>query len=143
MLLAARKAGRVLAGAAMILCAGGAQAASPSPSGAEVSIVSPKDGAVVSSPVKIVFGVANMTVSPAGTAKEHSGHHHLIIDADLPAADAPIAKDAQRMHFGAGQTEASVELAKGKHTLQLMFADHNHMPHHPVVASKKITIEVK
>lgn len=134
---------QLLAGTAIALCVGGAQAASPSPAGAAVSIVSPKDGETVTSPVKIVFGVGGMTLSPAGTAKEHSGHHHLIIDADLPAADALIAKDAQHIHFGAGQAEASVELPKGKHTLQLLFADHNHMPHQPVVASKKITIEVK
>lgn len=143
MLLASQSVRQILVGTAFALCAGGALAASPSPAGAQVSVVSPKEGEAVTSPVKIVFGVSAMTVSPAGAAKEHSGHHHLIIDADLPAADAPIAKDAQHMHFGAGQTEASVELPKGKHTLQLMFADHAHMPHHPVVASKKITIEVK
>ena len=143
MLVDAINVRRVLAGVAMVLCAGGVQAASPSPAGAQVSIVSPKDGEAVTGPVKIAFAVTGMTISPAGTAKENSGHHHLIIDTDLPAADAPIAKDAQHMHFGAGQTEASVDLPKGKHTLQLMFADHNHVPHQPVVASKKITIEVK
>ncbi len=119
------------------------QAASTSPAGAEVSIVSPKDGEVVSSPVKVVFGVKGMTVVKAGTEQANSGHHHLIIDAELPAADQPIGKDAQHVHFGAAQTEATVELPKGKHTLQLMFGDHAHMPHQPVVASKKITIEVK
>ena len=120
-----------------------AQAASMSPAGAEVSIVSPKDGDVVTSPVKVVFGVKGMTVAKAGTEQANSGHHHLIIDADLPAADQPIGKDAQHVHYGAAQTEATVELPKGKHTLQLLFGDHAHMPHQPVVASKKITIEVK
>ena len=120
-----------------------AQAASPSPAGAEVSIVSPKDGDVVTSPVKVVFGVKGMVVDKAGSTQANSGHHHLIIDADLPAADQPIGKDAQHVHFGAAQTEATVELPKGKHTLQLLFADGAHMPHAPVVASKKITIEVK
>ncbi|MBI3776611.1 MAG: DUF4399 domain-containing protein [Gammaproteobacteria bacterium] len=123
--------------------AGLAQAASPSPAGAEVSIMSPKDGDVVTSPVKVVFGVKGMVVDKAGSTQANSGHHHLIIDADLPAADQPIGKDAQHVHFGAAQTEATVELPKGKHTLQLMFADGAHMPHAPVVASKKITIEVK
>lgn len=123
--------------------AGLAQAASPSPAGAEVSIVSPKDGDVVTSPVKVVFGVKGMVVDKAGSTQANSGHHHLIIDADLPAADQPIGKDAQHVHFGAAQTEATVELPKGKHTLQLLFADGAHMPHAPVVASKKITIEVK
>jgi len=120
-----------------------AQAASTSPAGAEVSIVSPKDGDVVTGPVKVVFGVKDMAVAKAGTEQANSGHHHLIIDADLPAADQPIGKDAQHVHFGAAQTEATVELPKGKHTLQLMFADGAHLPHQPVVASKKITIEVK
>lgn len=143
MLLATRGVRRMLVGATIALCAGGAQAASPSPAGAQVSIVSPKDGEAVTGPVKIVFGVTGMAISPAGTAKENSGHHHLIIDADLPAADVPVAKDAQHMHFGTGQTEASVDLPKGKHTLQLLFADHAHVPHQPVVSSKKITIEVK
>ncbi len=120
-----------------------AQAASMSPTGAEVSILSPKDGEVVASPVKVTFGVKGMAVAKAGTEQANSGHHHLIIDADLPAADQPIGKDAQHIHYGAAQTEASVELPKGKHTLQLMFGDHAHLPHQPVVASKKITIEVK
>lgn len=120
-----------------------AQAASTSPAGAEVSIESPKDGDVVTSPVKVVFGVKGMTVDKAGSTQANSGHHHLIIDADLPAADQPIGKDAQHVHFGAAQTEGMVELPKGKHTLQLMFADGAHIPHAPVVASKKITIEVK
>jgi len=130
-------------GVVMSAAMGLAQAASPSPAGAEVSIVSPKDGEVVTSPVKVVFGVKGMTVVKAGTEQANSGHHHLIIDADLPAADLPIGKDATHMHFGAAQTEAAVELPKGKHTLQLMFADGAHIPHAPVVASKKITIEVK
>ena len=119
------------------------QAATLSPPGAEVSILSPKDGEVVTSPVKVIFGVKGMTVVKAGTEQANSGHHHLIIDADLPAADQPIGKDAQHMHFGAAQTDATLELPKGKHTLQLIFGDSTHMPHQPVVASKKISIEVK
>ena len=120
-----------------------AQAATLSPPGAEVSILSPKDGEVVTSPVKVIFGVKGMTVVKAGTEQANSGHHHLIIDADLPAADQPIGKDAQHMHFGAAQTDATLELPKGKHTLQLIFGDSTHMPHQPVEASKKISIEVK
>ena len=130
-------------GVAIIAASGFAQAASVSPAGAEVSIVSPKDGEVVTSPVKVVFGVKGMTVAKAGTDQANSGHHHLIIDADLPVADQPIGKDAQHIHFGAAQTDATVELPKGKHTLQLIFGDSTHMPHQPVVASKKISIEVK
>ena len=87
----------VVIGAAM----GVAQAASPSPAGAEVSIMSPKDGEVVTSPVKVIFGVKGMAVVKAGTKQANSGHHHLIIDADPPAANQPIAKDAQHTHYGA------------------------------------------
>lgn len=115
----------------------------PSPKGAEVYIISPQDGATVTSPVTVKFGLKGMGVAPAGIAFENSGHHHLIIDADLPPGDAPIPADANHVHFGKGQTEAVVELKPGKHTLQLLLGDQLHVPHDPVVASKKITITVK
>lgn len=121
-----------------------AQAAAPSPAGAEVFIESPKDGDVVTSPVKVKFGIKGMELVPAGMMKANAGHHHLVIDADLPPADKPVPpNDTHHMHFGKAQTEAEVTLPPGKHTLQLMLGDHAHMPHHPVVSSKKITIEVK
>lgn len=115
----------------------------PSPAGAEVYIIAPKDGDTVSSPVKVLFGLKGMGVAPAGIAFDGSGHHHLIIDADLPAAGAPIPADANHVHFGKGQTETSLELKPGKHTLQLLLGNQLHVPHDPVVASKKITITVK
>lgn len=115
----------------------------PSPAGAEAYIIAPQDGATVSSPVNVKFGLKGMGVAPAGIAFENAGHHHLIIDADTPAADAPIAADANHVHFGKGQTETSLELKPGKHTLQLVLGDQLHIPHDPVVASKKITITVK
>ena len=130
-------------GVVMSAAMGFAQAATMSPAGAEVSILSPKDGEVVTSPVKVMFGVKGMDVVKAGTEQANSGHHHLMIDTDLPAADQPIGKDTQHIHYGAAQTDGTVELPKGKHTLQLMFGDSAHLPHQPVVASKKITIEVK
>lgn len=115
----------------------------PSPKGAEVYIIAPKDGETVTSPVTVKFGLKGMGVAPAGIAFENAGHHHLIIDAELPPADVPIPADATHVHFGKGQTEASVELKPGKHTLQLLLGDQLHMPHDPVVASKKITVTVK
>jgi hypothetical protein len=115
----------------------------PSPAGAEVYIISPKDGATVSSPVTVKFGLKGMGVAPAGTATENTGHHHLIIDADLPPMDAPVPADANHVHFGKGQTETTVDLKPGKHTLQLLLADQSHIPHDPPVVSKKITITVK
>ena len=114
-----------------------------SPPGAEVYIISPADGATVSSPVTVKFGLKGMGVAPAGIAFENSGHHHLLIDSDLPPMSAPFPTDAKHVHFGKGQTEATVELPPGKHTLQLVLGDHLHTPHEPPVVSKKITITVK
>lgn len=114
-----------------------------SPENAEVFIAAPKDGAELSNPVVVQFGIKNMEVAKAGTQAPNTGHHHLLIDTALPALDQPIAKDANHMHFGGGQTEATLTLAPGKHTLQLLLGDGNHVPHHPVVASKVISITVK
>jgi hypothetical protein len=115
----------------------------PSPKGAEVYFIAPADGATVSSPVTVKFGLKGMGIAPAGIAMENTGHHHLIIDAELPPTDAPISADAQHMHFGKGQTETTVELKPGKHTLQLVLGDQLHIPHDPPVVSKQITITVK
>ena len=115
----------------------------PSPAGAELYFISPADGATVSSPVTVKFGLKGMGIAPAGIQFDNTGHHHLIIDAELPPAGAPIPTDANHVHFGKGQSEATVELKPGKHTLQLLLGDFAHTPHDPVVASKKITITVK
>jgi hypothetical protein len=115
----------------------------PSPAGAELYIISPTDGATVKSPVTVKFGLKGMGVAPAGVTFENSGHHHLLIDTDLPALDAPIPADANHVHFGKGQTETTVELKPGKHTLQLLLGDQSHVPHDPAVMSKKITVTVK
>ena len=116
---------------------------SDSAEGASVYFISPKDGDVVKSPVHVVFGLAGMGVAPAGVEKGNTGHHHLLIDVDTIALDLPVKKDAQHQHFGGGQTEAMVELEAGKHTLQLLLADHLHIPHQPPVMSEKITITVE
>ncbi len=119
-------------------------AGSPAPEGAKVYFISPADGETVSSPVIVRFGLSGMGVAPAGTAKEHTGHHHLLIDVDeVPALDKPLPSDDNHKHFGGGQTETSIELAPGKHTLQLLLGDMGHIPHEPPVMSEKITIEVK
>ena len=115
----------------------------PAPEGAAVYIISPQDGATVSSPVTVVFGLKGMGVAPAGTEKEKTGHHHLIIDADLPPLDEGIPADDNYIHFGGGQTETSVELSPGSNTLQMLLGDQNHIPHDPPVASEKITITVQ
>lgn len=115
----------------------------PAPAGAEVYFIAPQDGATVSSPVTVKFGLKGMGIAPAGITFENTGHHHLIVDADLPPLGAPIPTDAQHVHFGKGQTETTLELKPGKHTLQLLLGDFAHTPHDPAVASKKITITVK
>jgi hypothetical protein len=120
-----------------------AQERTPAPEGAQVYIISPQDGATVSSPVTVVFGLKGMGVAPAGVEKEKTGHHHLVIDADLPAADEPVPADDNYRHFGGGQTETTVELALGPHTLQLIMGDQNHIPHDPPVVSDKISVTVK
>jgi hypothetical protein len=122
-----------------------AQDRTPSPAGAKVFIVSPKNGETVSSPVTVKFGVKGMAVVPAGTKQDNSGHHHLLIDTDVPSdLSLPLPSVPDKVvHFGKGQTETTLTLAPGKHTLQLVFADANHIPHNPAVMSKKITITVK
>lgn len=116
---------------------------SESTQNASVYIIEPKDGDVVSSPVKVVFGLSGMGVSPAGIEKQNTGHHHLLIDVESVKFDEPVKKDENHIHFGGGQTETNVELSTGQHTLQLLLADHFHIPHNSPVASEKITITVE
>jgi hypothetical protein len=111
---------------------------------ANLYIISPIDGETVSSPVKIVFGLEGMGVAPAGIKFNNTGHHHLLIDvAELPDVNSPIPSDDNHRHFGKGQTEAIIELEPGEHNLQLILGDHMHIPHDPVVVSKKIKINVE
>ena len=112
------------------------------PDDARVYFISPGDGDVLSSPMIVRFGLNNMGVAPAGVAKSGTGHHHLVVDAKLPPSDLPVPATDHYRHFGMGQTEVSLDLAPGKHTLQLLLADHNHVPHDPPLASERITITV-
>lgn len=115
---------------------------SAAPEGAQVYIVSPQHGDTVGTSFTVVFGLANMGVAPAGIAMPNTGHHHLMINmAELP--DLGQALGADVMHFGLGQTQATVTLEPGEHTLQLMLGDHLHVPHNPPVMSEKITITVE
>lgn len=120
-----------------------ALAQSPAPSGAKVYFIEPKDGAEVSSPFTVKFGLSGMGVAPAGVEKEKTGHHHLLIDLDKVDLENALPADDNHKHFGGGQTETSVTLKPGKHTLQLLLGDHNHIPHNPPVMSEKITVTVK
>lgn len=113
------------------------------PAAAKVYFISPVDGAVVKGPVTVRFGLTGMGVAPAGTAAANTGHHHLIVDSPLPPLDKPLPMDANHLHFGKGQTETTLTLAPGKHTLQLVLGDANHIPHQPPVVSPQITITVE
>ena len=133
-----------IACAAALALATAAASREPSPAGAEVYIVSPKNGAKVKSPVTVVFGLKGMGIAPAGIKFDNTGHHHLLIDSELPAdLSQPLAANEKSVHFGKGQTETSVTLPPGKHTLQLVLGDSLHVPHDPAVYSKQITITVE
>jgi hypothetical protein len=134
--LAAVLAGSVLAGSAAI-----AQQATMPPD-AKVYIIWPSDGQVIKGAFWVRMGLSGAGIAPAGVEKANTGHHHLIIDADLPPLDQPIPNDRNHLHFGLGQTEARLDLPPGKHTLQLLLGDANHVPHQPPLYSKRITITV-
>ena len=117
----------------------------PAPDDAKVYFINIKDGDTVTSPVTIRFGLSGMGIAPAGTQVENTGHHHLIIDDTIEGAalDEAIPMDEKHLHFGKGQTEASVTLPKGQHTLQLVLGDWTHIPHKPPVMSDVITVNVE
>jgi hypothetical protein len=102
-----------------------------------------KNGDVVTSPVLVQFGLRGAGVAPAGVEKEATGHHHLLINVAELDLNAPIPMTDSHRHFGGGQTEARIDLKPGTYTLQLLLADHNHIPHHPALLSERITITVK
>jgi hypothetical protein len=128
-------------GATLLLI--GTMAHAADPANARAYILSPADGATVSSPVTVVFGLADFGVAPAGTTREGTGHHHLIIDAPLPDLSKPIPADDKHRHFGGGQTEVTIDLSPGRHTLQLLLGDYAHVPHDPPIYSEVVTIDVQ
>jgi Domain of unknown function (DUF4399) len=123
----------------------------PAPADAKVSFANLKDGDEVTSPVTVQFAITGMEIAPAGTDKPNTGHHHVLLDRvpfgegpdGAEEANANIPADDNNIHFGKGQTEAKLELTPGKHTLQLVFGDKDHIPHNPVIKSEVITITVK
>jgi len=121
-----------------------AQDRMPAPAAAEVYFISPENGAIVHGPFTVRFGLKGMGVAPAGVKFDNTGHHHLLIDTDLSELnlDAPLPVTDKILHFGKGQTETSLTLPPGKHTLELVFADYAHMPFNPPLHSQKITITV-
>lgn len=119
---------------------------SPAPEDAVLYIISPADGESVRGPVTIRFGLTGMGVAPAGVDRPGTGHHHLLINVDddeLPPMDMPLPSTDRVRHFGGGQTEVTVDLEPGEHTLQLLLGDHRHVPHEPPVISEPIRIRVE
>lgn len=115
------------------------------PEGASVYFIAPQDGDTVEGPVTIKFGLEGMGIAPAGIEKENTGHHHLLINTTLkPEMKAePLPADDQHVHFGGGQTQATLDLPAGTHELQLVLGDHNHIVHEPPIVSDVITVTVK
>jgi len=116
---------------------------SASVDGAKVFFISPADGATVSNPISIEFGISGMDVVRAGNNQPGSGHHHLLIDTELPNLGLPIPADEHHVHFGDGSTETEISLPPGEHTLQMLLGDYLHIPHQPPLVSTAVTITVE
>ena len=115
----------------------------PAPENASVYFIEPADGAMITGPVRVIMGLRNLGVAPAGVDLANTGHHHILVNvSELPPMDAPLPATDHFRHFGGGQTEATLELPAGTHTLQLLVGDHNHIPHDPPIISERITITV-
>jgi len=131
-------------GASLIAALAVAQDRAAPAANAEVYFIAPLNGATVHGPVTVRFGLKGMGIAPAGFKFDNTGHHHLLVDTDFSELkpDAPIPATDKVLHFGKGQTETTLTLTPGKHTLQLVFADYLHQPFNPPLYSKKITITV-
>ena len=139
---------RTAAGCLLIVAAGGGTQAwaypKTMPADAREYIIWPQDGTVITGgKFWLRMGLSGAGVAPAGVNTPNTGHHHVLIDTDLPPMDEPIPNDKSHLHFGGGQTEAQIELPPGKHTLQLLLGDDGHVPTNPPLYSKKITITVR
>jgi len=140
----------LLSSLAVVLATGFVLAQTPampktkSPEGAKAYFIAPKAGATVTSPFIVQFGLKGMGVAPAGVTNANTGHFHLLIDTDaMPDMNMPLPKTDKIRHFGGGETETEVTLPAGKHTLQIVVADANHVAHDKPVTSEKITVTVK
>ena len=140
-----KTAGLIMLAAALTLFAAPAVAQNkPAGKDTKLYFIWPRDGAKLKSPFWCRFGLRNMGVTHAGDDYPNSGHHHLLIDVNEPLnPNEPIPSDKSHLHFGAGETETTIQLPPGKHTLQLLMGDDMHVPHNPPVYSKKITVNVK
>jgi Domain of unknown function (DUF4399) len=132
-------------GITLLAALAAAQERSAPGANAEVYFISPSDGAVVQGPVTVRFGLKGMGIAPAGVKFDNTGHHHLLVDTDFSELklDAPMPATDKILHFGKGQTETTLTLSPGKHTLEIVLADYLHNSFDPPLHSKKIAITVK
>jgi hypothetical protein len=99
------------------------------------------DGQQVVSPFVVTMTARDLVVEPAAAGiREGHGHFHILVDAPAVKAPSPIPFDPQHLHFGKGQTETTLDLPEGEHTLTLQFAKGDHVPYDPPIAQ---TIHVK
>ena len=108
----------------------------------KVYFINLQDGDVLKSPFLVQFGLAGKGIAPAGVDVQNTGHHHLLINVDEIDYSSPIPSTSQHLHFGLGQTETNLDLPPGKHKLQLILGDKQHVPHQPPLASKIIEVTV-
>ena len=133
----------VLSAAFVVPAVTTAQERKPAPPGARAYIIWPADGQVIpGGKFWLRMGLSGIGVAPAGVDRANTGHHHVLVNTPIPPLDAAIPNDKNHLHFGAGQTEARLELPPGRHTLQLLLGDADHVPHNPPVQSDRITIIV-
>jgi hypothetical protein len=133
----------IAATSAFIALAAGSATGAGLSENAHAYIIWPPDGAVITGgKFWLRMGLSGAGIAPAGIVKPNTGHHHVIIDADLPPPGEPIPNDKKHLHFGAGQTEARIELPPGRHTIQLVLGDADHIPENPPIISKKISVIV-
>jgi len=134
---------RQVLGAALITLPLAAQAQTEAPPDAKAYIISPRNGERVKSPFTVRFGLRGMGVTHAGDTGKNMGHHHLLVDATDPIdPKEPIPTGRKHLHFGSGQTETELDLAPGKHTLQLVLGDAEHKLFRPNIMSDPVNVTV-
>ena len=113
----------------------------PSPRSAETYFTNLKDGATYEAPFVARFGLSMRGLVPAGKTAGRAGHHHLLVNKDLPLDfKKPLPFTDQYIHFGKGQMEMAVNLPPGKYQFRLLLADQGHIPY--FVYSKPLTLTV-
>ncbi|MDO8906153.1 DUF4399 domain-containing protein [Hydrogenophaga sp.] len=113
----------------------------PAPRAAETYFTNLKDGGTYESPFVARFGLSMRGLVPAGETAGRAGHHHLLVNQDLPLDfERPLPFTDQYIHFGKGQMEMVVDLPPGKYKFRLLLADQGHIPY--FVYSKPLNVTI-